>query len=124
MDRYESVRTGTARTGPKILVRIGTYQKLVRTVPVRVPVRTGTSDGKESKSTDVSEYLNGDRLFPAICLLEKNQQITTIPIEQIEIRTPEIERLLCEENISVVEVLTKKKTKYDKDFVSIGQEGS
>jgi hypothetical protein len=62
-------------------------------------------DGNESKSSDVSEHLQGDFLFPAIFLhwcyavktsLEKNQQITTIPIHQIEIRTPEIDELIYE----------------------------
>jgi hypothetical protein len=53
-------------------------------------------DGKESKSTDVSEHLNGDLLFPAICFYEKNQQITTIPIDEIKTRTPEIENLIKE----------------------------
>jgi hypothetical protein len=28
-------------------------------------------DGNDSESSDVSEYLKGDRLFPAICLSEK-----------------------------------------------------
>jgi hypothetical protein len=53
-------------------------------------------DGKKSKSSDVSEHLKGDLLFPAICLQEKNQQITTIPIDQIETLTPEIENLIKE----------------------------
>ncbi len=53
-------------------------------------------DGEESKTTDVSEYLNGDRLFPAVCLGEHNQQVTTIPIDQIKIRTPEINRMILE----------------------------
>jgi hypothetical protein len=53
-------------------------------------------DGVQSKSSDVSEILNGDRLFPAICLREKNQQITTIPIDQIKTRTPEIDNLIHE----------------------------
>jgi hypothetical protein len=53
-------------------------------------------DGKESESTDVSEYLEGDFLYPAICLCEKNQQVTTIPIDQVQIRTPEIENLINE----------------------------
>jgi hypothetical protein len=54
-------------------------------------------DGKETKSSDVSEHLNGDRLFPAICLRNENQQVTTIPIDQIKTRTPEIERLIVED---------------------------
>jgi hypothetical protein len=53
-------------------------------------------DGNKSKSSDVSEYLKGDRLFPAFCLAYDNQQITAIPIEQIKIRTPEIEELIKE----------------------------
>ncbi len=53
-------------------------------------------DGKGSKSSDVSEYLNGDCSFAAICCAEKIQQVTTIPIDQIRIRTPEIERLILE----------------------------
>jgi hypothetical protein len=54
-------------------------------------------DGKKSKSTDVSEHLNGDRLFPAICLASENQQVTTIPIEQMKTRTPEIDKLVNEQ---------------------------
>jgi hypothetical protein len=53
-------------------------------------------DGKESKSTDVSEHLEGDFLFAAMCLFDKNQQITTIPIDEIKTRTPEIENLIKE----------------------------
>jgi hypothetical protein len=51
-------------------------------------------DGKESISTDVSEYLKGDWVFPTICLMYKDQQVTTIPIDQIKIRTPEIDKLI------------------------------
>jgi hypothetical protein len=54
-------------------------------------------EGNETKSTDVSEHLQGDRVFPAICLMDKNQQVTTIPIDQIKTRTPEIERLTKED---------------------------
>jgi hypothetical protein len=50
-------------------------------------------DGKETKSSDVSEFLEGDRLFPAICLYDINPEVTTIPIDQIKKRTPEIENL-------------------------------
>jgi hypothetical protein len=50
-------------------------------------------DGKESESSDVSEILKGDVLFPAIALWTENQQVTTIPIDQIKTRTPEIENL-------------------------------
>ena len=53
-------------------------------------------DGEETKSSDVSEHLKGDRLFPAICLYWKDQQVTTITIDQIKIRTPEIEELIKE----------------------------
>jgi hypothetical protein len=53
-------------------------------------------DGNESKSSDVSEFLKGDFLFPAIGLASENQQITTIPIDQITKRTPEIENLMKE----------------------------
>jgi hypothetical protein len=53
-------------------------------------------DGNESKSTDVSEYLRGDRLFPALCMMEPNQRVTTFPIDQIKTRTPEIENLIKE----------------------------
>jgi hypothetical protein len=52
-------------------------------------------DGKESKTSDVSEF-KGEFLFPAICLFHKDQQITTIPIDQIKTRTPEIENLIKE----------------------------
>ncbi len=60
-------------------------------------------DGNESKSSDVSEYLKEDFVFPAICLCNKNQQVTTIPIDEIEIRTAAVERLLREGNNSFVE---------------------
>jgi hypothetical protein len=53
-------------------------------------------DGKESKSADVSKHLQGDRVFSAIVLWEKNQQVTTIPIDEVKIRTPEIENLIKE----------------------------
>jgi hypothetical protein len=53
-------------------------------------------DGKESESFDASEHLNGDLLFPAICFYGWNQQITTIPIDQSETRTPETEELIEE----------------------------
>ncbi len=51
-------------------------------------------DGNKTKSSDVSEYLKGDLLFPAICLGSEKQQVTTIPIDQIKKRTPEINRLI------------------------------
>ncbi len=50
-------------------------------------------DGKESKSTDVSEILKGDRISPAICLADKDQQVTEISFEEIETRTPAVENL-------------------------------
>ncbi len=53
-------------------------------------------DGHETKSTDVSGILKEDLLFPAIVLGEKNQQITTIPIDEIKTRTPEIDELVKE----------------------------
>jgi hypothetical protein len=53
-------------------------------------------DGKESKSFDVSEYLKEDLLFPTIILGNPKQQLTTIPIDQIKTRTPEIENLIKE----------------------------
>jgi hypothetical protein len=53
-------------------------------------------DGNESKSCDASKHLEGDFLFPAICLGSVGQQITTIPIDQIKTRTPEIENLIKE----------------------------
>jgi hypothetical protein len=53
-------------------------------------------DGVESESSDVSEYLEGDRLFPAISLYYLNQQVTTIPIDEIKTRTPEIVNLIKE----------------------------
>jgi hypothetical protein len=71
-------------------------------------------DGKESHSFDVSKFLKGDRVFPAICLSDKNQQVTTIPIDQIKTRTPAVERLLCGGNSSLVEVETKKVHKKEK----------
>jgi hypothetical protein len=53
-------------------------------------------DGKESESTDVSGILNEDLLFPAICLRDKDQQVTTIPIDEVTTGTPEIEELIKE----------------------------
>jgi hypothetical protein len=54
-------------------------------------------DGQESKSTNASEILKGDRLFPAICLASAGQQITAIPNDEIETRTPEIEELIIQQ---------------------------
>ncbi len=53
-------------------------------------------DGKETATSDVSLHLNGDRLYPAICLGSENQQITTIPIDQLKIRTPKTDELIKE----------------------------
>jgi hypothetical protein len=54
-------------------------------------------------------------LFPTIFLCKKNQQITTIPLDQIKTRTAAVERLFCEENLSFgVEVATKKENKKEK----------
>jgi hypothetical protein len=53
-------------------------------------------NGNETKSSDVSENLKGDRLFPAIVLTENNQEVTTIPIDEIKKRTPEIDELITE----------------------------
>ncbi len=53
-------------------------------------------DGVESKSTDASEYLKGDVLFPAICFSTFGQKTTTIPIDEIKIRTPAVENLIKE----------------------------
>ncbi len=71
-------------------------------------------DGNESKSSDVSEHLKEDRLFPAICLSERKQQVTTILLDQIKKRTPAVKKLLCEEISSVVEVETKKENTKEK----------
>ncbi len=38
--------------------------------------------------------MKGDRLFAAVSLSSRNQQITTIPIDQLEIRSAEIEDLI------------------------------
>ncbi len=76
-------------------------------------------DGNESKSSDVSKSLKGDRLFPAIILYQQNQQITTIPIDEIKTRTPKIESLLCEGNNSIVEVETKKENTKEKKFKKV-----
>jgi hypothetical protein len=53
-------------------------------------------DGKQSESTDVSEYFKGALSFPVIVFSEKNQQVTTIPIDEIKTRTPEIESMIKE----------------------------
>jgi hypothetical protein len=53
-------------------------------------------DGHESKSTDVSQILKEDLLFPVLCLHWKDQRVTTIPIDQIKTRTPEITDLIYE----------------------------
>jgi hypothetical protein len=79
-------------------------------------------DGHESESSHVSKWLKRVRIFPAICLANPHQQVTTIPIEQITIRTPEINKLIKEyqqqqnkqANASDVEVETKKENKKEK----------
>jgi hypothetical protein len=53
-------------------------------------------DGVETKSTDVSEILDEDYLYPALSIAERNQTITTISIDEIKTRTPEIENLIKE----------------------------
>jgi hypothetical protein len=53
-------------------------------------------DGKQSKSSDVSEILKEDFLFPAICLGNIYLEVTTIPIDEIKKRTPEIKSLIKE----------------------------
>jgi hypothetical protein len=63
-------------------------------------------NGNETKSSDVSEHLNGDLLFPAISLYFRDQQITTITIDQLKIRTPEIENLINEYQEQQNEALT------------------
>jgi hypothetical protein len=63
-------------------------------------------DGNETKSSDVSEHLKGDLLFPAISLCYRDQQITTIPIDQIKTRTAEIGELIKEYQEQQSEALT------------------
>ncbi len=41
-------------------------------------------DGNKSDSTDVSKYLFGHRIFPAFFFVSQNQQVTTIPIDQLK----------------------------------------
>jgi hypothetical protein len=53
-------------------------------------------DGVESRSSNVSEPFQGGCVFPAVSLCNKNLQVTTIPIDQIKTRTPEIENLIKE----------------------------
>jgi hypothetical protein len=72
-------------------------------------------DGIESKSSDVTKILKGDRFFPAVSSAFQQQQITTITLNQLEIRTSVVERLLCEENSSnCVEAEPKKENKKEK----------
>jgi hypothetical protein len=79
-------------------------------------------DGKESQSSEVSEILQGDVLFPATCLREKNQQITTIPIDQIKTRTPEIENLIKEyqrqQNENQIPLLPSVSNEINKQIIS------
>ncbi len=53
-------------------------------------------DGNESSPFDASEFLNGNFIFPAIVTGDKDQQATTIPIDQLKIRTPKIDELINE----------------------------
>jgi hypothetical protein len=84
-----------------------TISKEVKEVIVILAISTGffggkkkeirfLCDGHESKSRDVSEFLKGDFLFPAISLYFRGEQVTTIPIDQIKTRTPEIDNLIKE----------------------------
>jgi hypothetical protein len=53
-------------------------------------------DGNETRPFDVSEIFKGDFVYPAICMYSKDQQVTTIPIDEIKERTLEIENLIKE----------------------------
>jgi hypothetical protein len=53
-------------------------------------------NGVESKSTDVSQYLKENRLFPTLCLSFRPDRVLTIPIDQVKIRTPAVEKLIAE----------------------------
>jgi hypothetical protein len=69
-------------------------------------------DGIETKSTDVSKKLKGNRLYPSVCLRDENEQVTTISIDRIKKRTPAVEKLIREGNSSgdVVGVEVASKT--------------
>jgi hypothetical protein len=76
-------------------------------------------DGKESKTSDVSDILKEDSLFPAICLCEKDQEVTTIPIDEITIRTEQVETLLfAQKKKNTKEKRVAKKMKKTKKEVS------
>jgi hypothetical protein len=60
-------------------------------------------DGKESKSAAASNHLRGEKIYPAFCLHHQNQQVTTIPIQEITKRTPAVEVLLREAALVHVE---------------------
>jgi hypothetical protein len=62
-------------------------------------------DGKESKSTDVSEYLKGDRCFAAICVSSPTRYVTAISIDQIQTRTTEIENLILEHQLQELSLI-------------------
>jgi hypothetical protein len=76
-------------------------------------------DGKETTTSDVSEGLKGDFLFPAICLGEMNQQVTAIQIDQIKTRTPEIENLIKEHQEQQQQQQQQQKRNSFLRFVSI-----
>jgi hypothetical protein len=58
-------------------------------------------------------------IFCCLVLGEKNQQITTIPIDQIKIQTPEIKRLLFEESNSFVQVEVEAKKANKKELTAV-----
>jgi hypothetical protein len=53
-------------------------------------------DGTPTRPEDVSENLEGEVLRFAICLYQSQQQVTTIPIDQVQKRTRYIESLILE----------------------------
>ncbi len=59
-------------------------------------------------------------MFPAICFYDKNQQITTIPIDQIKTRTPEIENLIKEhqQNKNQIPLLPSVSTEINNQVIS------
>jgi hypothetical protein len=107
VDKYHNIMSGQISKNAKEIIAILTISNNGTKKEIQFLV-----DGVESKSTDVSEHLQGDRIFPAICLIHQYQQATTIPIDQIENRTLSVERLLCERNNSFVE--TKKENRKGK----------
>ncbi len=70
-------------------------------------------DGVASEPSVVSEHLEGDCVWPVICLCFQSQQVTAIPIGQIEIRTPAVENLIKEfqsqENVEIKKENEKEK---------------